>query len=212
MSVPTLHYIFDPLCGWCYGAAPLIQSLRDIEGLKIQLHGGGMMSGANVQPVTGQLRNFVMHHDQRIAQLSGQPFGDDYFNRLLRDYTAVFDSTPPIAAILVAETSGHGLDLLMRIQSAHYVEGQRVSDPPVLIRLASDIGLDAKAFASALQNQLGEPVERHIQESRAWLHKAGGGGFPSFVLEIDDRLELLSHGSYFGKPNEWRAFVEQSLG
>lgn len=27
MSTPTLHYIHDPLCGWCYGAAPLVRGL-----------------------------------------------------------------------------------------------------------------------------------------------------------------------------------------
>jgi len=25
----TLYYLFDPLCGWCYGAAPAISGLRD---------------------------------------------------------------------------------------------------------------------------------------------------------------------------------------
>ena len=24
----TLHYIYDPLCGWCYGAAPLVEAAR----------------------------------------------------------------------------------------------------------------------------------------------------------------------------------------
>jgi putative protein-disulfide isomerase len=26
----TLHYIFDPLCGWCYGAAPLVAAARTV--------------------------------------------------------------------------------------------------------------------------------------------------------------------------------------
>ncbi|MEG1327174.1 MAG: DsbA family protein, partial [Janthinobacterium sp.] len=28
--MPTLHYIFDPLCGWCYGAAPLVEAARAV--------------------------------------------------------------------------------------------------------------------------------------------------------------------------------------
>ena len=28
MSSATLHYIYDPLCGWCYGAKPLIQAAQ----------------------------------------------------------------------------------------------------------------------------------------------------------------------------------------
>ena len=23
-----LHYIYDPLCGWCYGAKPLVQAAQ----------------------------------------------------------------------------------------------------------------------------------------------------------------------------------------
>lgn len=31
----TLHYIFDPLCGWCYGAAPLVEAARTVPGLAV---------------------------------------------------------------------------------------------------------------------------------------------------------------------------------
>ncbi|RLR78637.1 protein-disulfide isomerase, partial [Pseudomonas aeruginosa] len=24
MNDLTLHYLYDPLCGWCYGASPLL--------------------------------------------------------------------------------------------------------------------------------------------------------------------------------------------
>lgn len=26
MNNAVLHYIYDPLCGWCYGAAPLVRA------------------------------------------------------------------------------------------------------------------------------------------------------------------------------------------
>ena len=141
-SSPILHYIYDPLCGWCYGAAPLVEAARAVPGLAIALHGGGMMAGSNRQPVTDALRRYVMPHDERIAGLSGQPFGADYFDGLLRDGGAVFDSEPPTTAILAAENlAGRGLDLLKRIQRAHYVEGRRIADPAVLRELAAEIGL-----------------------------------------------------------------------
>jgi|GEM_PF-726628 len=115
---PTLHYIFDPLCGWCYGAAPLVEAARGISGLNIEPHGGGMMTGSNRQPITDALRRYVMPHDERIAGLTGQPFGKDYVDGLLRDTGAVFDSEPPTTAILAAQTlAGRGLDLLRRLQA-----------------------------------------------------------------------------------------------
>ena len=131
MTTPVLHYIYDPLCGWCYGAKPLIDAARGI--VPVVAHGGGMMTGAQRRPVSAQLRDYVMPHDQRIAEYTGQPFGEAYFEGLLRDTTAVFDSAPPITAVLAAEQlGGRGLELLGRLQTAHYVEGRRISDKDVL--------------------------------------------------------------------------------
>ena len=101
MRATTLHYIYDPLCGWCYAAAPLVAAARSM--LPVIPHAGGMMTGTNRRQVSPALRNYVIPHDQRIAAMTGQAFGDDYFNGLLLDHTAVFDSAPPIAAILAAE-------------------------------------------------------------------------------------------------------------
>jgi putative protein-disulfide isomerase len=132
-----LHYAFDPLCGWCYGAAPLISAARGVCGLNISIHAGGMMTGPNRQAITPQLRDYVMTHDKRIAQLTGQPFGEAYFDGLLRDAGAVMDSAPSCTAILTAEElAGRGLDMLHRVQRAHYVEGRRIADANVLAELA----------------------------------------------------------------------------
>ena len=86
----TLHCIFDPLCGWCYAAAPLVEAAREVPGLRVELHGGGMMTGANRRAITPQWRDYVLPHDRRIAELTGQPFGEAYFEGLLRDGTAMY--------------------------------------------------------------------------------------------------------------------------
>ncbi|MBI3144690.1 MAG: DsbA family protein [Pseudogulbenkiania sp.] len=212
MTNAVLHYLYDPLCGWCYGAAPLVTAARAIPGLGVALYGGGMMSGANRQPVSEALRNYVMPHDHRIAALTGQAFGSAYFDGLLRDTGAVFDSTPPITAILAAEAlAGCGADLLKRLQIAHYVEGQRIADTEVLGQLAADIGLDPAAFAAEFARQNGAATQAHIAASRALLARVGGRGFPTFALQQGETLTLLDAGRFFGQPEAWRARLEQQL-
>ncbi|AKZ62038.1 protein-disulfide isomerase [Herbaspirillum hiltneri N3] len=206
MSITALHYIYDPLCGWCYGAAPLAKAAREV--MPVIGHGGGMMTGANRKQVSPALRNYVMPHDRRIEELSGQPFGDAYFNGLLLDETAVFDSAPPIAAILAAEEiAGRGLDLLSRLQTAHYVDGKRIADADVLRVLAVESGLDGDAFAQAYARIAGEELQQHIAASRRLLAQVGGHGFPAFVLEQDGRFELLDTGRWLGEPDAWRAHL-----
>lgn len=206
----VLHYIYDPFCGWCYAAAPLVRAARQV--LAVQAHGGGMMAGRHRQTVSPQLRDYVMPHDRRIAQLTGQPFGDAYFDGLLLDRAAVFDSAPPIAALLAAERlAGRGVDLLSRLQTAHYVEGRRIAETPVLIELAGTIGLEQAAFTAALEEMHGEATLAHIEESRRRLAEVGGSGFPTFVLEQAGRRTLLDSSAYLGRPEAWQAFLEDSI-
>ena len=206
MTRPTLHYIFDPLCGWCYGAAPLVAAARAV--VTTLGHAGGMMAGDHRQPVSARLRNHVVPHDHRIARLTGQPFGAAYFDDLLRDESAVFDSEPPITAILAAQQlAGRGLDLLARAQVAHYQEGRRIAEPGVLGELAVQIGLVRADFERHYEDQRGAPTQAHIAQSRALLARAGGRGFPTFVLEDAGQMTVLDVGPYLGRPEAWAAHL-----
>lgn len=208
MTATKLHYIFDPLCGWCYGAAPLVQAVQNIPKLTLVLHGGGMMSGANRRQIDSQWRGYVMPHDRRIAQLSGQIFGDDYFNKLLNDTSVMMDSTPPIAAILAAEElAGRGTEMLHHIQHAHYVEGRRIADTHVLAELAVELGLESEIFIYTYNTAL-VTSNQHIAESRTLLAKVHGHGFPTFVLEDEQgKITLLPASEYYGNPSGWRELL-----
>lgn len=212
MVSATLHYYYDPLCGWCYGAAPLTAAAAAIPGLRVVLHAGAMMSGAGRQPVTPQLRNYVLPHDQRIHALTGQPFGDAYFNGLLLDTSAVFDSTPPTLAILAAEAlAGRGLSMLHRIQQAHYAEGRRIADSDVLQALAAELGLDTVAFSAEYQRQAGE-FDAHVGRSHRDMAANGLRGFPSLLLELNGKLQKLDISPWLGQPEAFAAHLHGLLG
>jgi putative protein-disulfide isomerase len=205
----TLHYIFDPLCGWCYAAAPLVSAARGVPGLAVALHAGGMMTGAQRRPITPQWREYVLPHDRRIAQVSGQPFGEAYFEGLLRDTGAVMDSAPPTTAVLAAEALGaRGLDMVHRLHRAHYVEGRRIAEPGVLQQLAEDLGLEGAAFADAFARLAGPATQQHFEASRQWLARSGGHGFPTFVLQQEGgQLATLDIGPWLGRPEAWAAHL-----
>ncbi|MFJ4138510.1 DsbA family protein [Pseudomonas fragi] len=207
----VLHYIYDPLCGWCYGAKPLIEAARGV--LPVVAHGGGMMAGAQRQTVSAQLRDYVMPHDHRIAQYTGQPFGEAYFEGLLRDTTAVFDSAPPTTAVLAAEQlAGRGLDMLGLLQTAHYAEGRRIADKEVLLAVAAEMGLDADDFRAAYAAISGEVTQAHFKASRQLLSRVGGQGFPTVVLEQSGQYRVIDLGPYLGKPEAFAAWLRQQEG
>ncbi|THF66192.1 DsbA family protein [Pseudothauera nasutitermitis] len=210
----TLHYIFDPLCGWCYAAAPLLSAAAGVDGLRIALHGGGMMTGTNRRQITPQWREYVLPHDRRIAELTGQPFGNAYIDGLLRDNGALLDSAPPTTAILAAQAlEGQGLAMLHRVQSAHYVEGRRIADPAVLHELAVELGLDAEDFEARYAELAGEPTGRYIEDSRRWLARVGGQGFPTLALESPQgTLAHIDTGLWLGRAEAFAVLISGAIG
>ena len=196
MNLSILHYVHDPLCGWCYAASPLVVAAVE-DGFGVSLHGGGLWNRAT-QP-TPEQRDAIHQHDQRVTALSGMRFGTAYQQKLLNDAQLVFWSRPTIGAILAAGTLRNGADLsmLQAIQTAHYVHGHRVVDTPVLVNLALGIGLPRKAFQDAIQ---ASQADQHIEETRRWMSQFGLGGFPGFVLQCADSYVRVPHEACYGKP------------
>jgi putative protein-disulfide isomerase len=203
--VTTLHYIFDPICGWCYAAAPLVEAARSVPNLVVAFHGGGMLAGSRRRTITAQWRNHVTPHDRRIAELSGQPFEKAYLNGLLYDETAILDSEPPITAILAAEAvAQRGLDMVHAVQRAFYVEGRRISDVDVLRGVATRLDLPVDAFDTYFNQLSGAATLAHIAMARDMLDRVGGNGFPTFALEnAQGNLTKIEASAWLGRPGEW---------
>ena len=201
MPETRLHYIYDPLCGWCYGVAPLVQAARDV--LPVVGHGGGMLTGATRKRISPAWREYVRPNDQRITEVTGQVFGEAYLNGLLKDHTAWLDSEPPTAAVLAAEQiEGRGLDMLARLHIAHYLQGLRVADTSILVDLATGLGLNEKAFKGELRSAQTRTAA-HFAESRLLLEKVGGRGFPTFILESEGGFRKLDHTPFLGDRDGW---------
>ena len=205
MNDTTLHYVYDPLCGWCYGAAPLLEAAAGIPTLRIALHAGVLWLGPRRQPMGQALRDHVRPHDERIQALTGQPFGERYFNELLLSDGLLLDSEPPIRAILaVTELGGNELRLLHRIQQSHYLDGQWVGDQAHLARLAQEQGITPAAFAQAFEQV---DLAGHLAQSQGWLRRLGGQGFPTLGLMRGGSLIPLPVSSFLGEPQAFASHL-----
>ncbi len=206
MTSPVLHYVYDPLCGWCYAAEPLVAAAV-AAGVPVVLHGGGLWD----PPVhaTDAKRRMMRETDGRIGQLTGQPFGPAYLDGLLVDPASVWWSRPTVAAVLAADAVafGRGVDMISAVQRAHYVDGRRVVETDVLVDVARGIGLDPERFGECLERA---PVDRHIADTRALMQRNGLGGFPSFLVESEGALARLAHEGCYGRPDAFVAAVRDA--
>lgn len=204
----TLHYIYDPLCGWCYGAEPLVWAASQVDGLALKLHAGGLWPQPTQLPE--QMRRYIQQADARVGQMSGQPYGEPYLNGLLFDPELVLESRPVIAAVLAAQAldAKQALPMLRGIQHAHYERGQHVVREGTLLEIAEGIGLDAAAFAEALKMVR---VDEHIAESQELMNNVGAQGFPTFVLQIGNDWFAVPHGRFASTPGKFGEWLDAQL-
>lgn len=209
----TLHYIHDPLCGWCYAAQPLASAAMEQLGsrLQLKLHGGGLFGEPRVSDP--ELAQHILQADQRIARYSGQPFGQPYQEALLAGNGIVLHSLPPVAAVLAAESIDPALayPMLVAIQHAHYQRGLRVAEPQVLGELADEVGVDGGLFEPAFAAASGTALYEHVQASRRLLDGVGAQGFPTLVLETPEQRQVLPHHRHYGQPDAFVASLSALL-
>nr|WP_306464680.1 DsbA family protein [Providencia stuartii] len=207
MNKITLHYIYDPLCGWCYGASPLIEIANSHPDIVLELHGGGMLAGASRLHMDNQFREHIKQSDKRIAAMTGQIFGDDYL-KMLDEPNLVLDSAPPLQAILASEKQQKALAMLKAVQHAHYVSGRHISNPNVLLAIAQEIGLDSEQYQFDYAEQGGNNLEHHIHYSRQLLTQSGSSGFPTLLIKQQHKWLRVPLQNYLGDPQKWQQFLD----
>jgi putative protein-disulfide isomerase len=190
----TLHYLFDPLCGWCYGASPAMSEVASAAGIQLELAPTGLFSGHGARAMDDSFASYAWSNDQRIERLTGQPFSESYRSQVLADRQQRFDSGPATVALTaVAMTAPQReLEALRAFQRARYVEGRDVTQSDTLIGLLASLGLDASAAMLANPSAaLLEATRSRTEHARKLMREFGANGVPAFVLEANGQRRLL---------------------
>jgi putative protein-disulfide isomerase len=170
-DMKQLTLLYDPLCGWCYGASASIRRLADEAACTVEFIPVGLFAGAGARSLSG----FAQHawsSDQRIAQLTGKPFSTRYRERVLGDPAARLDSGPATLALTaVARVAAEReLPILEAIQAARYVDGRDVTSVSVLAELLRQHGCDdAASLVVESPPELVTATADRISVGRNWL-------------------------------------------
>src|SRR5881394_448812 len=80
-----LYCLYDPLCGWCYGATPAVSELAGISNVTVNLLPTGLFSGDRAAILNDAFAATIWDIDQSIERMTGQRFSEDYRIRVLGD-------------------------------------------------------------------------------------------------------------------------------
>ncbi len=198
----TTHitYLFDPLCGWCYGASAKLEQLAARSDIKLELLPTGLFAGAGARPMDANFASFAWANDQRIGKLSGQPFSEDYRSKVLGDHAVSINSGPATLALtaIALTNPDRELEALRAIQKARYVEGRDITDIAVL----GDIlrGLEQVSAAERLAAPDAELIaanQKRIASANTDMRKFGANGVPNLIVGAGEKRRLVTGGALF---------------
>lgn len=198
----TVYSLYDPLCGWCYGAMPALAALR-AAGVNVELLPSGLFLGAGARAMDDTFAAYAWTNDQRIVQLTGQRFTEQYRQHVLADRQQRFDSGPATLALTaVAQTEpAREWEALDAIQQARYVDGKDVTVTSTLAGILQALGLQRAAAQIAQPDAaLIAAAQARIATAHSLLQAFDARGVPTLIAQQADRRWLLDTREAYGNP------------
>jgi len=207
---PKVNYLFDPLCGWCYGAAPMVEQLVD-SGLRVDLLPTGLFFGAGARPLDEGFAAHAWSNDQRIQRLTGQSFTQAYRDQVLNVRGTILDSAAATLGISAAglEDPRRRLSALKAIQRARYVDGRDI------VTADGVAGVLVEAGMADAADMLRAPTESFLTAHRDLLSRGRGlfqrlhaNGVPSLVVIRNEAPRLIGSNALFGSYDNLMSHIQ----
>ena len=202
-----LNYLYDPLCGWCYGATNAVSAALAVPGVTVTLLPTGLFSGAGARAMDDDFASYAWSNDQRIGELTGQGFTQQYRQQVLADRGQRFDSGPATMALTAVHSTAPAreFDALKAIQRSRYVDGADITSLATLARLLE--GLDLREAASMLTDpKTALLAQARIDQVRVLMREFGLRGVPGFIAESPEKRWVLNPNAAYADPS---ALVDQ---
>jgi putative protein-disulfide isomerase len=170
-------YVADPLCSWCYGFAPVMDTLAiHFAGrLGVRVVMGGLRAG-NTKPMRPEDKAYIKDAWTRVAAASGQNFDHAFFDR----DGFIYDTEPACRAVVTVREWGSTtpvtpLAMKARISAAFYADNRDVTDTDIIADIAAEAGFPRDTFRTRF---LSETIKSATFRDFLTSQEMGVRGFP----------------------------------
>lgn len=210
MEKGKIIYVYDALCGWCYGFSPVITQIHEKykDELDFEVISGGMITGNRIGPI-GQVAPYISWAYKEVETKTGVTFGEGFLEGILKDGKAIFSSIRPAVALAVFKTHHpeQTVAFAETLQKAIYYDGIEPENVQAYGPYAEQYGMAGETFIANMQEaeylKLAEkdfqksaalevngfPSVFFLQGTTAWLIARG---YTPFDL-LDERIQKLLH-------------------
>ncbi|MCW8833011.1 MAG: DsbA family protein [Colwellia sp.] len=182
MTKPTLYYIYDPMCSWCWGYRPTWLRLQDKLENRVEIKSmvGGLAEDSN-SPMPEKMQTFLQQTWHKISAELGTTFNFDFWS-LCQPKRSTY---PSCRAIIFARKYHKEHAMCLAIQQAYYLHAQNPSEISTLTQIAAAIGLDVDLFAQQINSNT---LKQQLADEITMARNMPIQGFPSLVLAVNDEL------------------------
>ncbi len=208
-----LLYVYDALCGWCYGFGPVMRQIADTYADKftVEVISGGMVTGAREGIMDEQMANYILQAIPRLEEYTGVTISEAYKEKL-RSGGLYQSSVKPSIALSVFKSyfPEQSLAFASAIQHAQFAEAKDLQDDQTYLNILQAYpSLDSTAFLQQMQSE-----EQRYAAEQDFQYAAAMGitGYPALVALVDEKYYLLSRGfQLFDSLNQTMQKFLQSL-
>ena len=190
----SITYVYDALCGWCYGFSPVMDQLFDAynSSFPFEVISGGMVLGERVGPI-GEKFAYIQDAYKTVEERTGIRFGKSFLDATLKDGSTIFNSMPPSLALSACKKQNPslGVPFASALQKGIYEHGYAPEKLDWYTDTAKDLGLDPIEFSRDLESpEIQEVTQNEFQMS----HALGVNGFPSVFVRAGNRFVQIARG------------------
>lgn len=194
MQKLKIIYVYDALCGWCYGFSPVIKSIYEHkqDQFDFEVLSGGMMLGDRSGPI-GVVASYIKTAYKRVEETTSITFGEGFLTHLERG-ELVLDSEKPAIALSAFKSYQSEKAILFAhdLQDCLYHDGRDLNDDDVYRYLAVNYGIDPDEFAYKMQQ---EEFKKAAYYDFALAKQLQVSGYPAVLLQnADNHFYLLTSG------------------
>lgn len=190
--LPTLYYVHDPMCSWCWGFRPVWLQVQQALAEKVNIETilGGLAADSDL-PMPADMQVNIRDTWMRIQNdIPGTVFNFDFWTQCQPRRSTY----PSCRAVIAAGLQGNEFSkaMILAIQQAYYLRAKNPSDEVVLIQLSDEIGLNVKRFEADI---ISENCRKLLEDEISLTRHLGVKAFPSLVFSYKEYNTLI-HISY----------------
>ena len=174
--------LFDPLCGWCYGASNGLAKLSAQPDTQVRLLPTGLFSRSG-RMMDAEFAEYAWRNDEKIAALTGAVFSQAYRTQVLAAHGQPIDSLAAVQSLTAVEQTApqRETEALIAIQTARYADGLDITDTTVLADILRTMHLNqaAERLGSA---DVAAAAQEHIESGRRLAQQYGLNGVPALLV------------------------------